>query len=189
MKLRDLFLMISVCLLVFSGIAYGAEVPKIAVIDLQKVIDNSEAGKRSSEEIKSQGKKMENTLKDKGAEIEQLQTTLDQKALVLSDEARGEKEKDLREKVSDLKALQRRYQDALRDLNASFSKQIMKDVFEIAEGIGKEEGYTLIIDRRAGGVIYSPDTIDITDKITEKYNAMEAKRSKEKKTSKEGEKK
>ena len=99
MKLRDLFLMIPVCLLALSGIAYGAEVPKIAVIDLQKVIDNSEAGKRSSEEIKSQGKKMESTLKDKGAEIEQLQTTLDQKALVLSDEARGEKEKDLREKV------------------------------------------------------------------------------------------
>lgn len=178
MNIRNIFLTLALCLLGLGGIAYGAEVQKIGTIDLQKIIDKSNAGKRSSVEIKSQGKKMEQILKKKGAEIEELRTTLDQKALVISDEAREAKEEDLRVKINDLKSLQRRYQDVLRDLNISLSKEITKDVFEIVETIGKRGGYSLIIDRRAGGVVYAPNAIDITDKVIEEYNAMDAKRDK-----------
>ena len=178
MNMRNVFLTLILCLFGFSGIVYGAEVQKIGVIDLQKIIDKSNAGKRSSVEIKSQGKKMEQILKKKGAEIEDLRKALDQKALVMSNEAREAKEQDLRVKIDDLKSLQRRYQDVLRDLNINLSKQITKDVFEIVEGIGKRAGYSLIIDRRAGGVAYAPNAIDITDKVIEQYNAMDAKRGK-----------
>jgi len=176
MNMRNMFLTLSLCWFGLSGIVYGAEIQKIGVIDLQKIIDKSNAGKRSSVEIKSQGKKMEQILKKKGAEIEDLRKALDQKALVMSNEAREAKEQDLRVKIDDLKSLQRRYQDVLRDLNINLSKQITKDVFEIVEGIGKRAGYTLIIDRRAGGVAYAPNAIDITDKVIEQYNAMDAKR-------------
>ncbi|MCK4486415.1 MAG: OmpH family outer membrane protein [Desulfobacterales bacterium] len=178
MNMRNLFLTLTLCFFGLSGIAYGAEVQKIGVIDLQKIIDKSNPGKRSSVEIKSQGKKMEQILKKKGAEIEELRKTLDQKALVMNNEAREAKEEDLRVKINDLKSLQRRYQDVLRDLNINLSKQITNDVFEIVEGIGKRAGYSLIIDRRAGGVVYVPNAIDITDKVIEEYNAMDAKRGK-----------
>jgi outer membrane protein len=167
-----------VLLLTFSGMAYGAEVKKIAVVDLQKIIDESTAGKRSSEEIKAQGKKMEETLQEKGTEIEELKKSLDQKALVLSDQARGEKENELREKLNDFTSLQRRYQDVLRDLNNSLMKEVLEDILKIAEDIGKREGYTLIMQRR-GVVLYAPDAIDITDKVIKEYDALDAKRPKQ----------
>jgi outer membrane protein len=176
--IRTIVSTLTLCLFVLSGIVYGAEVQKIGVIDLQKIIEKSNSGKRSSVEIKSQGKKMEQILKKKEAQIEELRKTVDQKALVMSNEAREAKEQDLRVKIDDLKSLQRRYQDVLRDLNIDLSKQITKDVFEIVEGIGKTAGYTLIIDRRVGGVVYAPNAIDITDKVIEEYNAMDAKRAK-----------
>ncbi len=189
MNIRNIFVTLIFCLFGLSGIAYGAEVQKIGVIDLQKIIDKSNPGKRSSVEIKSQGKKMEQILKKKGAEIEELRKTVDQKALVMSNEAREAKEQDLRVKINDLKSLQRRYQDVLRDLNINLSKQITKDVFEIVEGIGKRAGYSLIIDRRAGGVVYAPNVLDITDKVIEEYNAMDAKRGKKEGASAESKKK
>jgi len=172
-----------------SGIVYGAEVQKIGVIDLQEVIEKSNPGKRSSVEIKSQGKKMEQVLKERGSEIEELRKTLEQKALVMSDEAREEKEQDLRNKVKDFKSLQGRYQDVLRELNINLSKQITKDVFEIVERIGKADGYSLIIDRRVGGVVYAPNAIDITDKVIEEYNVVDAKRGKKEDASAESKKK
>ncbi|RLB81246.1 MAG: hypothetical protein DRH17_09685 [Deltaproteobacteria bacterium] len=178
MNMRTIFLTLTLCLFSHSGIVFGAEVAKIGVVDFQRIIDKSNAGKRSSVEIKSQGKKMEQILKEKGAEIEELKKTLDQKALVMSEDVREAKEKDLRIKINDLKSLQRRYQDVLSELNVNLSKQIMKDVFEIVERIGKREGYLLIIDRRIGGVIYAPNAIDITDKVIQEYNALDAKRSK-----------
>ena len=179
MNIRNIVLVLVLYLFALGSVAYGAEVQKIGVIDLQKIIDKSDAGKRSSVEIKSQGKKMEQVLKKKGSEIEELRKTLDQKSLVMSNEAREGKEQDLRVKIDDLKSLQRRYQDVLRDLNINLSKQITKDVFEIVEEIGRRMGYSLVIDRRAGGVVYAPNAIDITDKVIESYNAMDAKRGKE----------
>jgi len=178
-----LIVTLTLCLFCLNGVVYGAEVQKIGIIDLQQVIEKSNPGKRSSVEIKSQGKKMEQVLKERGAEIEELRNTLDQKSLVMSDEAREAKEKDFRDKVGDLKSLQRRYQDVLRELNLNLSNQITKDVFEIVENIGKADGYSLIIDRRVGGVVYAPNAIDITDKVIERYNALDAKRSKEEGTS------
>ena len=134
MKTRMLMVVgLTLYLFGLSGVVYGAEVQKIGVIDLQEVIEKSNPGKRSSVEIKSQGKKMEEILKERGSEIEELKKTLDQKALVMSNEAREAKEQDLRDKVSDLKSLQRRYQDVLRELNMKLSRQITKDVFEIVE--------------------------------------------------------
>jgi outer membrane protein len=189
MNIRNMFLALTLCLFGLSGIVHGAEVQKIGVIDLQKIIDKSNPGKQSSVKIKGQGKKMEQILKKKGAEIEELRKTLDQKALVMSNEAREAKEQELRVKINDLKSLQRRYQDVLRDLNINLSKQITKDVFEIVEGIGRLAGYSLIIDRRAGGVVYAPNAIDITDKVIEEYNAMDAKRGKKEGASVESKKK
>jgi outer membrane protein len=179
MKRRIILLTVTLCLFGLGGIVYGAEVQKIGTIDLQDIIEKSNVGKRSSVEMKSQGKKMEGILKEKGSEIEELRKSLDQKALVMSKEARETKEQDLRDKLTDLKSLQRRYQDVLRDLNINLSRQITQDVFDIAEKIGKREGYTLIIDRRVGGVVYAPSAIDITDKVIKEYNALDAKRSKE----------
>ena len=178
MKIRHVMLVLMVLLLTSIGMAYGAEVKKIAVVDLQKIIDESTAGKRSSEEIKAQGKKMEETLQEKGTEIEELKKSLDQKALVLSDQARGEKENELREKLNDFTSLQRRYQDVLRDLNNSLMKEVLEDILKIAEDIGKREGYTLIMQRR-GVVLYAPDAIDITDKVIKEYDALDAKRPKQ----------
>lgn len=176
MNTRKILLTLSLCVFCLSGVVYAADVQKIAVIDLQEVIENSNPGKRSSVEIKSQGKKMEDTLKEKGSEIEGLKKTLDQKASVMSDEARGAKEKELRDKVNDFKSLQRRYQDVLRQLNINLSKQIITDVSDIVEKIGKAGGYSLIIDRRVGGVLYAPSAIDITEQVIKEYNAMDAKR-------------
>jgi outer membrane protein len=179
MKMRTILSTATLCLFLLGGVAYGANVQKIGIIDLQKIIEESSVGKRSSVEMKSQGKKMEDILKEKGAEIEELQKSLDQKSTVISKAAREKKEQDLRDKIADLKSLQRRYQDVLRELNINLSKQITKDVFEIVDKIGKQEGYTLILDRRVGGIVYAPTAIDITDTVIKEYNVMDAKRSKE----------
>ncbi len=169
----------AVCVLCFAGFVYGAEVAKIAVVDFQRIIDTSNAGKRSSEEIKAEGKKMEQVLKEKETEVEEIKKTLEQKALVMSQEARDEKEQALRVKANDLVSLKKRYLDVLKDLNLKLSNQIKKDVFEVVEAIGKREGYLLIFEKRVGGIIYNPNAIEITDKVIEEYNALDAKKVKE----------
>jgi len=183
MGMRKVALMLIFCLVGFSGRASGAEVAKIGIVDFQKVIDESNVGKRSAAQIKAQGKKMEQILKEKEAELQELKKTLEQKALVMSRESREEKERQLRIKTNDLRSLKRRYMDNLKDLNLKLSDRIKKDVFDIVEEIGKREGYLLILERRFGGVVYAPNAIDITSKVIQRYNALDAKRKEKEKPS------
>jgi len=179
MKASTMFLIFTLCLLGFAESVCGAEVAKIGVIDFQAIIDTSNAGKRSAAEMKTQGKDMEQTLKEKEAEVEELKKALEQKALVMSEEAREKKERELRIKAIDFDSLRKRYLETLKDLNLKLSDQIKGDVFQIVEEIGKREGYLLILERRVGGVVYAPNAIDITDRVIETYNKQDAQREKQ----------
>ena len=62
---------------VFS--AGAAEVNRIGVVDFQRILETSEAGKAAQAEIKSEGQKMEAALKQKGEEIEELRSLIDRR--------------------------------------------------------------------------------------------------------------
>ena len=55
-------------------------------------------------------------------------------------------------------------------------KQLSDDINEIVNQMGKKEGYLLIINKL--GVIYSPNSIDVTDKVIGKLNTKFAKKKK-----------
>jgi len=52
---------------------------------------------------------------------------------------------------------------------------MQKAVFEIANKMGKEEGYLLVLEKKTAGIIYHPDQIDITDQVIKKYNLKVSK--------------
>jgi outer membrane protein len=96
----------------------------------------------------------------------------------MSKEMREEKERDLRIKINDFKSLQKRYEGSMREVEQKLIGRIKKELYDIVQEIGKQEGYLLIIE--SGAVLYSPTTVDITDKIIEKYNAAFTEKEKSK---------
>jgi outer membrane protein len=94
---------------------------------------------------------------------------------VLSGEARKGKE-------DELDKLLREYQRLVQDSQAEVKKKeleltdaIIKDIREIVEKIGEEEGYTIIIERTEGVLLYSNKSIDLTDTVIKKYNESKTK--------------
>jgi outer membrane protein len=161
--------------MVVTGAAMAADVAKIGVIDLQRVLETSNPGKAAQVEIKKQKEEMETDLKQKGAEIEQIRQRLERESMVMSKEAREEKEREVRIKLNDFKTLQKRYRSELQAIEKKLVNQLQGEVFSIVEDLGKKEGYLLIISKI--GVLYSPTTIDITDKLIQQLNQSYAKKS------------
>ena len=155
----------------FSNSSFGADVAKIGVVDFQRIFETSNAGKLAQSEINEHGKKMEADLKKKGAEIGELQKKLEREILVISKEVREERERELRIKTNDFKFLNKKYLGKFKEIEQKIVRRIKKDVLEIVEEIGKKEGYLIVFEKRDAGVLYSPSTIDITDKLIQKYNA------------------
>jgi outer membrane protein len=154
----------------------AADVAKIGVIDLQKILENSNFGKSIQADLKKEKEKMESDLKQKGSEIEKIRQRLERESMVMSKEMRDDKEREQRIKINDFKTLQKRYRSDLQKLEANLMNQLKADIKELVETIGKKEGYLLIINKF--GVLYAPGSIDITDKLIQKLNASFAKRKK-----------
>ena len=171
------------CFVLFFGHGlYAADVAKIGVIDFQRILENSSAGKSAQAEINKKGKIMESELKKKGAEIEENKTRLDREALVMSKEMRDNKEREIRISINDFKSLQKRYMKEFKDFENRLVKRIQKEVITLVREMGKSEGYLLIVEKRSGEVVYMPQKLDITDKLIQKYNTdLSRKPSKSKK--------
>jgi outer membrane protein len=96
--------------------------------------------------------------------------------MVMGKEMREEKERESRIKINDFKSLQKKYRTDLQKLEANFMNQLKTDIDEIVKQVGKKGGYLLIINKF--GVLYSPNSIDITDKVIGMLNTKTAKRKK-----------
>ena len=178
--MRKHSLILPICMLVFtltlySGHANAADVAKIGIVDFQRILDVSIAGKEAQTEIKAAGKKMEDDLKTKGAEIEELQKRLEREALVMSSDMREEKQREGRIKVNDFKVLQKKYMAEFKKLEQEIIRRIRIEVFDLIDRIGEEEGFLLILERQESGAIYFPNTIDVTDKLIQKYDQQTQK--------------
>jgi len=166
------------CLIIifFSNFSLAADVAKIGIIDFQKVLETSAAGKAIQAELKKENEKMGADLQKKGAEIEKIQRRLERESMVMSKEMREEKEREQRIKVNDFKTLQKRYRSELQKIQVKLMQQLQTDVTTITREIGKKEGYLLIMDKR--GVIYAPRSVDLSDKLIQKLNTKFAKTKK-----------
>ena len=148
----------------------AADVVKIGLVDFQKVLDNSTAGKAAQAEINKKGETMEAEIRKMGEEVEALKNNLEREALVMSREAKEEKERELRIKISDLRVLQNRHMQTFQETERELVQKIQKEVMDLVREIGAKEGYQLILERRESGAVYFINSMDITDQIIAAYN-------------------
>jgi outer membrane protein len=170
--------------LLFAATTWGAVIAKIGIVDFQQVLSVSNAGKQAQAEINRQGKTMEGDLKRKGSEIEEIKKRLERETLVMSKDKREEKEREFRIKLNDFKMLKKKYANDFKRMEKKLVNRIQKAIFELVEEMGKKEGFLLIVEKREGGVLYYPTTIDITDQLIKKYNELFAQQRSDESASK-----
>jgi outer membrane protein len=166
--------------LFFVTSSYGADVAKIGIVDFQKILEKSDAGKKATIEINKRGKQMEDDLKKKGDEIDAKRKKMEREALVMSKEMQEEKEREIRININDFKSLKTRYMNDFKQQEAQYVKDIQKQVLQVVTEMGKKEGFLIIFEKREAGVLYAPNAIDITDRVIQKYNAKFAQNASKK---------
>lgn len=162
MKKLLLFILVAV---VFAVNPAFADATKIGIVDLQKALNVSAAGKEAKAKITEKVKEFEGKIEAQQSELKSLKDELEKQAVLLSDEARSTKERDYQQKLKDFQRFTKDRQEELQQLDAQYTNQIVEQLLETAEEIAKNEGYDLLLERGSGGVIYGSDAIDLTDKV------------------------
>lgn len=157
-------------LLMFPFPAAAADIAKIGVVDVQKILLTSSVGKLAKASMNKKAREMEANLNAQKEEIDKLKEELEREALVMSQEKREEREREIRIKINDIKSLKNRYEEELKAIEGKVVRRIQKDVDVIVQEMGKSEGYLLIISNPV--VMYAPAAIDLTDELIERYNKV-----------------
>jgi outer membrane protein len=144
---------------------------KIGVVDMQRVLNMSNAGKAASASLNAKGEAMEKTLTAKRNDFEEERKAFEKKGPMMSSDARDDKQRELRIKYTDLRDLERKYAEELKRLEATLREGILNEVIKMMEDLGKKEGYTIIMDKMEAGVVFAQPTLDITDRVLKEYNA------------------
>ena len=164
-----LFLLLALPLSVLA--ADGA---KIGSVDIQKVLLMSDAGKEAKDQLSQKASKYEADKNSREDELKKLKGELEKQGLVLSESARGSKERDYQQR---LKEYQRFLKDAQEDLQAKndeFTSRIVDEIVKVAQAYGRQNGYTAIFVK-SETMVYLDPAADVTEEVLKTFNASRKK--------------
>ena len=151
---------------------------RIAVIDTEKILLSSQAGKKAVADLKKLQEQRENELRARAQELKDLQTKINDGRLSLAQDKLSDLSKQAEEKDIALRRLQ---DDANRDMQKKRDEllgQIDQRVMPVINQAGKELGYTLIFRKFESGLIYADEAVDITKVIIQRMDAAAAQQGK-----------
>lgn len=151
---------------VVAPVEAGGTTIKVGVIDLERTLYETAAGKRADAKFEKARKKKQGELDKKQKELQKYAAELDKQATVLKADVLKEKKAELEKKFVELQQL---YVKLEKDL-ASERTKLVDEVLEQAEPLiaelAKSEGVDLIVN--ASAVVWTSKTIDLTDELNAK---------------------
>jgi outer membrane protein len=157
-----------------QGAPAGTTSPKIGVINVERLVQESALGKEAFNRVK----KLNDQKKDEGDKLQKELRDMEQKLAdqgsSMADDKRETLQKSYQEKAIAFKRFQ---DDANRDLEAAQKKELgelERRVFPVINQVGKEKGFTLIFNKFQSGLVYADDAVDITDDVLKIFNTTVA---------------
>lgn len=156
---------------------------KIGVVDMGRVLRESETGKTALVALQGTSKKFQDqmiaktqALARQEQALRKIQQDIRQKSLLYSEEVRQQKEEEFRQKQREFT----RDRDSLvrfrREVEADFTRKkrratakIHREIRDVVNRIGKQEKFTIILERTRI-LFFDSRKIDLTDKVIRTYN-------------------
>ena len=168
---KKLAMVIGMVILGWFGSVWAADL-KIAYVDIQKAVNECNAGKDAKKVITKEVEKFQRLIADKQKELQTLKESLDKQTLMMTPDARANKE---REYQSKLREFQRWGEDSQNEINQKrmeLERSISVGLIKTIQKIGTDEGYTLILERNENIVLHISKALDITDRVIKVHDAQ-----------------
>lgn len=150
---------------------FAEQLFKVAVINSQKTLQNSDEGKKVIVQLQEKEHKIKNNLAIIEKEIQALDKKLKTQRFTLTLEVQ-------QQLALDLDNLRTKYnrseEDSAREwqqLKFRLFGKIRNELFPVIESVAKEKEFSLVLDFASEGVVYFNPAIDITDEVIKRYNA------------------
>jgi outer membrane protein len=145
---------------------------KVGVFDANRVSEETDEGKRIAAKLSAFGDKKKAELMTKEKEIADLRTQLDSQNLSLSPEKQQQIQKDVQKKGLELQQAQEAARNEFQIEVSEAQNKFQEQLIRVISQFGRDEGFTLVLERSTGGVAFASESIDVTTAIVDKFNQM-----------------
>ena len=134
---------------------------KIGVINMERIMRDSEAAKKASSKLEKEFKKRSQELDKSRQQAQAMQEDMEKNGVTLSESARAAKSKELADMSRELQRKQREYNE---DLNARRNEElqfIVERTNTVIRAMAEKENFDLIMQE----AVYAGKNVDITDRV------------------------
>ena len=156
------------------GTTQTATSTRVGFIEQQRVLTDTQIGKRAQQQLKDLQEKKQAEIDRKEQELRELGEKISNEALPLTNEAREQLKRDQRKKKAELDIFISDAYEEADALNRENAKNIQKLVEATASEIAGELGYSIILER-LGVVLYGNREFDLTDEMIKRVDRKTAK--------------
>ena len=152
------------------SVATAADVPaikKIAMVDMQRVLNDTKAGQKARKEL-------ETSSKTKQEKLDKMRQKLEGdagKLKSLSGESLARAQEKLQKDSIELQSMLMTLEQDLGEQHNKLLEKMYKNAQEIVSKLAKERGIDLVLVKDAMTVIYTKDGLDITTEVVKLYDA------------------
>src|SRR5574341_261636 len=156
-----------------SGTA-RAEGLKVAVIDVNKILNESDAGVAAKKKMKERYQELKKKIDAVQDEARKMKEDLDKQKILLGKEKLKEREESLTTKVAELRQLTQEAEKEMQTRQADLTRDVVKMVEAEVDKVVAQEKIDLLIEKSAGVIHFNP-AMDITSKVQELVNKSNGK--------------
>lgn len=150
--------------------AFCAEKIKIGVIDVQEIQEKSKTFAKIKDEFRLKFEALQKKLDKERDELMKLEEELKKQSMMLSLDAKEDRQRELAKKRRHFKYLYDEYTQEMKEEELALTNKVGKEIDQIVDKIGEKEGYTIILERKGIGLLYVDRAIDITQKVIQIYD-------------------
>jgi outer membrane protein len=162
-------------LIVAATAAAWAQTPpalKVGVFDANRVSEETDEGKRIAAKLSAFGDKKKAELAAKEKEISDLRAQLESQTLSLSPEKTQAMQKEVQKKGLELQQAQEAARNEFQIEVSEAQNKFQEQLIRVINTFGRDEGFTLVIERSTGGVAFAAESVDVTTAIVDKFNQL-----------------
>ena len=159
--------------------AQATEAFKMGVVDPQAVLEKSKAGKKALDGLKEYVSTRQKLLSGDEEDLRNTEKTLKEQAAKFSDTEKKEKETQFRTKVQEFQKRAQEFNQELQGKQKELVDEYMKKISSATKVVAEKGGFALVVDKGSEQtvkiVIYSKDTIDLTEQVIKEFDRVNSK--------------
>lgn len=156
--------------LAFQIPAFAAGPLKIGVVDRGDILKKSEPGQAALNKLKSQSEGMRQDLERQKKDIEKMRDDLQKQNMVLSMEAKQEKDLQFKRKIRDFQDTQAAYEQKMKAAEGQALDPVWKMLNDVIKDYGKKNEFSLILESNEIMVVYSDQAINLNAALIQELN-------------------